>query len=49
MQTSRLGGVPTVLAPAGASIAQLSFDLKDDRPGTEGVSRPLPDVVHIRG
>jgi alkylated DNA repair protein (DNA oxidative demethylase) len=51
MQTSRLGGVPTVLpalSAADTSIAQLSLELTDDRPAMQCVSRPLPDVVHIR-
>ena len=56
MATSRLGGVPAILPEAAAWAAQLSLDLQNDRPETNGETRPvadrsttvLPDVVHIR-
>jgi alkylated DNA repair protein (DNA oxidative demethylase) len=56
MATSRLGGVPTTLSEAVASVAQLALDLQDAPPETNGEPRPiadrpstpLPDVVHVR-
>ena len=55
MATSRLGGVPTVLPQSSDGWGQLSLGIHDDRadPGdaeqSPAVTRPLPDVVHIRG
>lgn len=58
MRSSRLGGVPTVLPPPGAAPAgQLALDLGGDAhapddlrsPLANRLTRPLPDVVHIRG
>jgi alkylated DNA repair protein (DNA oxidative demethylase) len=52
MRSSRLGGVPTVLAPPGTlGERQLSLGLTDasdvaDLPSE--LRRPLPDVAHIR-
>jgi alkylated DNA repair protein (DNA oxidative demethylase) len=49
MATSRLGGVPTVLPPAGGHYGQLALGLGDHAPRATRVSRPLTDVVHISG
>lgn len=50
MRSSRLGGVPTTLPPAGAAAdGQLAFELAAPgvAPATT-VAHPLTDVVHIR-